>query len=141
MYVGLVSVAIGISPGTAEGGVSAYTGSNIDLLIQRVVGAFLAFLIIILGLGIMSVLGSSVNNVILALVIIMVPRTSMTIRAQTLSLKELDYVIAARAVGCARWRIILRHIVPHLMSTYIILATTILGLAMTNEAALSFLGI
>jgi peptide/nickel transport system permease protein len=141
MYVGLASVAIGITLGTAVGVISAYAGGKFDLLIQRVVDAFLAFPIIILGLGVMSVLGASVNNVILALVIIFVPRTARTIRAQALSLKEMEYVTAARAVGCPPVRIILRHIVPNLMSTYIILATVTLGLAITTEAALSFLGI
>jgi len=141
MYVGLASVAIGITLGTVVGVTSAYAGGRVDLLVQRVVDAFLAFPIIVLGLGIMSILGSSVTNVILALVIIMVPRTARTVRAQALILKELDYVIAARAVGSHPWRIIFRHIVPNLMSTCIILATITLGLAITTEASLSFLGI
>jgi len=141
MYVGLASVAIGITLGTVVGVTSAYAGGRVDLLVQRVVDAFLAFPIIILGLGIMSILGSSVTNVILALVIIMVPRTARTVRSQALILKEMDYVTATRAVGSHPWRIIFRHIVPNLMSTCIILATITLGLAITTEASLSFLGI
>lgn len=141
MFVGMASVAIGIALGTVIGVVSGYIGGRFDLIVQRVVDAFLAFPIIILGLGIMSVLGSSVGNVILALIIIMVPRTARTVRAQALSLKELDYVMAARAMGCPPSRIIYRHIIPNLMSTCIILATITLGLAITTEASLSFLGI
>ena len=141
MYVGVVSVLFGITLGTVLGVVSAYLGGKFDLLIQRVVDAFLAFPLIILALAVMSVLGASVNNVILALVVVMVPRTARTIRSQALSLKELDYVTAARAVGCSPTRIVFRHIVPNLGATCIILATITLGLAITTEASLSFLGI
>ena len=141
MYVGVVSVLIGITLGTVLGVVSAYVGGRFDLIIQRFVDALLSFPVIIMGLAIMSVLGASVTNVILALVIIMVPRTARTVRSQALSIKEFDYVLAARAVGCSPLRIVFRHIMPNLFATCIILSTITLGLAITTEASLSFLGI
>ena len=141
MYVGGVSVLIGITVGAVLGVVSAYMGGKFDLITQRLVDSLLAFPVIILGLGIMSVLGASVNNVIMALIIIMVPRTARTVRSQALSIKEFDYVLAARAVGSSPVRIVFRHIMPNIFATCIVLSTITLGLAITTEASLSFLGI
>ncbi len=141
MWVGIVSVLVGISIGAVLGIVSAYVGGKFDLITQRLVDALLAFPVIILGLGIMSVLGASVNNVIMALIIIMVPRTARTVRSQALSIKEFDYVLAAQAVGAAPVRIVFRHIMPNIFATCIILSTITLGLAITTEASLSFLGV
>ena len=141
MWVGAISVFIGISLGAVLGVVSAYIGGKFDLITQRLVDALLAFPVIILGLGIMSVLGASVTNVIMALIIIMVPRTARTVRSQALSVKEFDYVLAARAVGSSPVRIVFRHIMPNIFATCIVLSTITLGLAITTEASLSFLGI
>ena len=141
MWVGVVSVVIGITVGAILGVVSAYVGGKFDLITQRLVDSLLAFPVIILGLGIMSVLGASVTNVIMALIIIMVPRTARTVRSQALSVKEFDYVLAARAVGAPPVRIVFRHIMPNIFATCIVLSTITLGLAITTEASLSFLGI
>lgn len=141
LYVSLVSVLIGITIGLWLGVTSAYLGGWFDLLVQRIIDAFMAFPTIILALGIMAVLGASVNNVILALVFIMAPGTARTVRSQALSIKELEYVMAARAVGCSHGRVLFRYIVPNLFATCIVLATLQLGLAIITEASLSFLGV
>ena len=141
LYVGVVSVTIGISLGSLLGVTSAYFGGVLDLLMQRVVDAFIAFPAIILGLAIMAVLGSSLNNVIIALVIVLTPGAIRTLRSQALAIKEMDYILAAKAVGCSDWRIILRHMVPNCFAMFIILVTITVGFAIIVESSLSFLGV
>lgn len=142
MYVGVISVAIGVTLGSLLGVVSAYAGGKFDLIVQRGVDVAIAFPGIILALAIMAALGASVNNVIIAIVVsTLLPGSARVVRSQALSIKEMDYVLAARALGCSRSRIVLRHIVPNLISIYIVLVTIQLGLAITTEASLSFLGL
>ena len=141
LKVGVVSVLIGITAGFALGIATAYAGGAVDLAFQRVVDSMIAFPSIILAMAIMAVLGASVNNVIIALVFVLIPPTVRAIRAQVLSLKEMDYVLAAKAVGCSPVRVMVRHIVPNCFAIYIILATITLGFAIIVEASLSFLGI
>ena len=140
LYVGVISVAIGITAGSMFGIVSAYWGGAFDLFMQRLVDAFMAFPAIILGLGIVASLGASITNVIIALVFVLTPTSIRTVRSQALAVKEMDYILAARAVGATPWRIILRHMVPNCMALFIILATLNLGFAIIVEASLSFLG-
>lgn len=140
LFVGLVSVGIGITIGSLLGAVSAYYGGKFDLIIQRFVDAFLAFPGIILGLALMAVLGSSVTNIIIALCVVLAPSAIRTVRSQALAIKEMDYVVSARAVGASDFRIILLHIVPNCMALFIILITLNLGYAIIVEASLSFLG-
>ena len=141
MYVGLASVLIGITLGTIIGIVSAYVGGIIDLSIQRIVDALMAFPAIIMALGLTAALGSSVNNIVAALVVILLPGAIRVIRAQVLSIKELDYTLAAQAIGARPWRIMLRHILPNVVASYIVLSTITLGLAIIIEASLTFLGV
>ena len=140
LFVGAISVLIGITGGSLFGIVSAYWGGAFDLLMQRLVDAFMAFPAIILGLAIVAVLGSSITNVIIALVFVLTPTSIRTVRSQALAIKEMDYILAARAVGATPWRIVLRHIVPNCVALFIILATLNLGFAIIVEASLSFLG-
>ena len=141
MKVGLLSVLIGITAGTLIGISSAYAGGLADLLVQRVVDALMGFPPIILALGLMAALGASDRNVIIALIAILLPGATRVVRSQALSIKELDYVLAARAIGGTSTRIVLRHMLPNVMATYIVLITISLGFAIVVEAALSFLGV
>ena len=141
MYVGIVSVLIGISLGTMIGIASAYIGGWTDILIQRLVDALMGFPPIILALGLMAALGASVNNVVIALVVILVPGATRVIRSQALSIKELDYTLAAKSIGASSTRIMLRHMLPNVAATYIVLITLTLGFAIVVEASLSFLGV
>ena len=142
MYVGVVSVGIGVSTGALLGIVSAYVGGRFDLVLQRFVDALIAFPGLILALAIMAALGASVNNVIIALVVsAFVPGSSRVVRSLALSIKQSDYVLSARAVGCSGSRIVFRHIVPNCMAIYMVLLTIQLGTAITTEASLSFLGL
>ena len=141
MYVGVVSVLIGITFGTLVGVTSAYAGGWVDIILQRVVDALMGFPPIILALGLMAALGASTNNVVIALVVILVPGATRVIRSQALSIKELDYTLAARSIGASSTRIIFRHMLPNVAATYIVLLTLTLGFAIVVEAALSFLGV
>ena len=141
LTVGLVSVAIGIGLGTLIGIFSAYAGGKVDLVIQRITDALMAFPAIIMALGLMAALGASQKNVIVALVVILMPGAIRVIRSQVLSIKELDYTLAARAIGANSVRVMLRHILPNVMATFIVLSTITLGYAIVVEASLSFLGV
>ncbi len=141
MYVGVMTVLIGITIGTLVGIGSAYAGGPMDMIIQRLVDALMGFPPIILALGLMAALGASINNVVIALVVILVPGATRVIRSQALSIKELDYTLSARAIGATPLRVMLRHMLPNVTATYIVLMTITLGFAIVVEASLSFLGV
>ena len=141
LYVSLISVGIGVTLGALIGVISAYFGGVFDLIVQRLVDAMMAFPAIILALAIVAVAGASLQNVILALVIILIPGSSRIVRSQALAIKERDYILASRSIGAGDWRIIARHVVPNCMAPYIVFATANLGYAIVVEAALSFLGV
>ena len=121
--------------------VAAYVGGHLDLLFQRIVDSMMSFPALIFAMGIMAVLGASLNNIIFTLVIILMPGSSRIIRSEALVVKETVYVEAARAIGSSDWRIIFRHVLPNCLSPYIVFATANLGFAIVVEASLSFLGV
>ena len=141
LLVGILSVLFGVTIGLAVGLVSGYFGGRVDLVVQRLMDAVMAFPALILALSIMAVMGASIINVIIALAAVFVPGAARTIRSQALSIKETDYVLAARAIGVTDLRIMVRHMAPNLAATYIVLATISLGWAIVVEASLSFLGV
>lgn len=141
LYVGLVSVGIGVTLGALIGIVSGYLGGAVDLVLQRIVDGFMAFPALVLALGIMAVLGPSLNNVILALVIVFLPGASRLLRSEALRVKEMMYIDAAKAMGNTDWRIIFRHVMPNALAAYIVFATANLGVAIVVEASLTFLGV
>src|SRR5262245_42785000 len=94
----------------------------------------------ILALGLMAALGQSVNNVVVALVIILAPTAARTLRATALSIRESAFIEAARATGCSQWRIIALHVLPNTLATYVVLVSVNVGYAIVVEAALSFVG-
>jgi len=141
LYVGLTSVAVGITLGALWGMVTAYFGGLLDALTQRLVDILMGFPPIVLALGLMAVLGQSVHNVIMALVILLTPTAARTMRATVLGLKNMTYIEAARAAGCSHWRVVFRHLVPNSLGTYIVLFTVNVAYAIVVEASLSFLGL
>jgi peptide/nickel transport system permease protein len=141
LYVGLGSVMIGVTGWFLVGMVSAYAGPRVDLVMQRVVDAMMAVPGLIVVLAVTAVLGSSLNNVIIAIVIGMLAPVVRTVRSQVLSVKEMEYVVAARAIGARSARVVVRHIMPNCLAIYLILATYYLGFAIILEASLSFLGV
>lgn len=141
LYVGILSSAIGGSIGMMVGVASAYFGGKTDLIIQRFVDGMMAFPALILAVAIMAALGSSINNVVIALSIIYIPSTARILRAQAMGIKEMDYLLAAHAVGAGHLRIMLRHIIPNCFAVFIVIVTFHLGGAIIAEATLSFLGV
>jgi len=141
LLVGFASALLGASLGAILGVTSAYFGGRIDLIIQRVVEIFLAFPIIILALAVVSILGTGVGNVIVAIMIPMIPNCARVVRASALAVRAMPYVEAARVAGFGHWRIILRHMLPNVMAPYLIMLTAYVGQAILLEASLSFLGL
>ena len=141
LYVGLVSVAFGITLGALWGVVAAYFGGAADSVSQRLVDMLMALPPIILALSLMAALGQSVNNVIIALALLLIPTAARTLRSVALSVKETPYVEAARASGCSHWRVIFLHVLPNVFATYVVLFTVNIAYAIVVEAALSFLGL
>lgn len=141
LYVGLVSVAFGVTLGGLWGVVTGYFGGRIDSTSQRVVDILMALPPIILALSLMAALGQSINNVILALTVLLIPTSARTLRAQTLVVKESPYVEAARAAGARQWRVVFFHVIPNTFATYVVLFTVNIAYAIVVEASLSFLGL
>jgi peptide/nickel transport system permease protein len=142
LQVGLVSAFVGATIGMMLGIISVHFGGAVDLLIQRVVDAMMSIPGIILAITIMVALGgASVTNVMIALSISFIPSTARVLRSQALAIKEMDYILAARAIGANHWRIMMRHIAPNCLAQYIVLLTLFLGAAIIAEASLSYLGI
>jgi peptide/nickel transport system permease protein len=141
LFVGFSASFLGCTIGGFLGVFSAYSGGKVDLFLERLMDILLAFPQLILALAIASILGPSVRNVIIAVSIPIIPRAARVVRATALSVKEHQYVEAVHALGAARRRVILQHIVPNVTAPYLILLTAQLGGAILAEAALSYLGL
>ena len=138
--VGFGAVTLSILLATVMGISSGYFGGMVDVLVQRLVDAAMAFPTLVILLSIMAVLGPGLLNVILVLGIVPSANRSRVIRSATLAAKENQYVEAAQAVGASHLRIILCYILPNVMAPIIIVATNALGAVILVEATLSFLG-
>jgi peptide/nickel transport system permease protein len=141
LIVGFGSAFIGATLGAILGVGSAYFGGRVDLYLQRVMDVFISFPLIILALAMVAILGNNLPNLITAITIPMIPRCALVIRSSALAIRELPYVDAARAAGFRHRRIILRHMLPNVMASYLIMLTAFLGQAILLEASLSFLGL
>jgi len=141
LWIGFASAFLGATLGALIGVTSAYFGGKIDLVLQRFMDLLLSFPLIILALVVVSLLGSGMTNVIFAITVPMVPRCALVLRSSALTLREMPFVEAARALGFGPTRIILRHMLPNVMAPYLIMLTAFLGQAILLEASLSFLGL
>lgn len=141
MIVSFASIAVGTTIGLVVGVMSGYFGGWVDGLSQRIIEILLAFPALILALALMAVFGAGLDKVIIALTVVYAPRTARVIRGTTLQVKALTYVDAAQAIGASPMRIMFRHLLPNVMASYLIVASTLLGAAILTEASLSFLGL
>jgi peptide/nickel transport system permease protein len=141
LLVGFGASLLGATLGAVLGVASAYFGGRVDLYMQRVMDIFLSFPLIVLALALVAILGNSLPNLITAIMIPMIPRCALVIRASALAIREMPYVDAARAAGFGHTRIILRHMLPNVMAPYLIMLTAFLGQAILAESSLSFLGL
>ncbi len=141
LAVGVGSTFLGCLIGVAVGLTSGYFGGWYDLLIQRLIDIMQALPLLVMALVMAASLGPSLQNTIIAIAIPLVPNVARVIRSNTLSLREMPYVEAARAVGMSELGIAVRHVLPNTLAPLIVLATAQLGAAILTEAALSFLGL
>jgi ABC-type dipeptide/oligopeptide/nickel transport system permease subunit len=141
LTVGLASVAIGITIATLVGAISGYAGGWIDTIIQRVIDTLMAFPSLVLILLIVAMFGNSQRNVILAISIFIIAAPSRVVRAEVLSVKQRQFVDAARATGASNIRILTRHIFPNILHAVIVIASINVAGAILVEASLSFLGL
>jgi peptide/nickel transport system permease protein len=141
LLVGFVSAFVGATLGLVLGVASAYFGGRFDLIFQRVMDVLMAFPLVILALAVVSIFGTGIQNVILAITIPFIPRCARVVRSSALAVRETPYIDAARACGFSHSRIVLRHMVPNVMAPYLIMMTAAVGQAILIEASLSFLGL
>lgn len=141
LYIGFLSVALGTVVGVLLGVVSGYFGGIIDTIIMRVMDVLLAFPGFLLALAIITVLGPSLNNVIIAVGIFSIPQFARIVRGSTLSVKNLEYIDAIRALGATDFRIIFRHVLPNILSPIMVQATLRIAVSILTAAGLSFLGL
>jgi peptide/nickel transport system permease protein len=141
IQVAVLSVAVATIVGGTLGLVSGYLGGVVDLVIGRVMDVFFAFPAILLALGIVAALGPDPRNVVLAIAVVYTPIFARVVRGPVLAIKAREFVDAARAVGATRTRIVVRHVMPNLLSTVIVQVSLALSWAVLTEGALSFLGL
>ena len=141
LFEGLFSVALAMSVGVPLGVLAGYFGGLADTLIMRVIDVLLAFPGVLLAIVIVSVLGPSLVNAMIAVAIYTVPIFTRLARSSTMSVKEELYIEACRAVGMGHARILLRHIFPNISATLFVMATLRVAIAILTAASLSFLGL
>ena len=141
LSVGLVAVAIYTAIGMTLGAVAGYAGGWVDGLAMRLADVFLSFPSLIIIITMVAVLGPSIYNVMLAIGLLGWPPIARLLRGDLLSLRERDFVTAARAIGAPGWRIVIRHLLPNALAPIIVAATFGIANAILLEAGLSFLGL
>jgi peptide/nickel transport system permease protein len=141
LLVGLAVVGVSSVVGTIVGAVAGYLGGWVDTLVGRLMDVLLAFPGILLAIALVAVMGPSLRNVVLALVVIGWVGYARLVRGQVLKIRELDYVQSARALGAPLSRVLFRHVVPATFSAVSVQATLGMAGAIIGEASLSFLGL
>jgi peptide/nickel transport system permease protein len=141
LAVGLSAVTVAVLLGSAVGLLSGHLRGTVDLLAQRVVEIALTLPGLVLALALLAIVGTGTASLVLAIALVLAPGIARVVRSSTLAVGTEDYIEAARAVGATDSRIILRHLLPNVAATIIVLATLNVGSAILFEAALSFLGL
>ena len=139
--IGVLAVLIAGSIGVTYGLISGFIGGSLDNLLMRIADAFLAIPFIVLVVAVSGVVGAGLGTLIVILGVTNWVSYARVTRAEVLTTKEFDYVLAARALGQTRMRIMYQHILPNITSSIIVLATTMVATTMLAEASLSFLGL
>jgi len=141
LWIGLSTVTFAIIIGTILGALSGYFGGWVDNTIMRVMDVLLAFPSLLLAIAIVTVLGPGLTNALLAIGIVSIPSYARVVRASVLSVREMDYVSATRALGGSNFDILFRRILPNAMTPLIVQGTLGIATAILDAAALSFLGL
>ena len=141
LIVGIASTMLGSVLGGVIGLLSGYVGGKTDLISQRLLDILQGLPLLVLALVVSAALGPAIQNVIIAISIPIIPRAARVIRSSVLTIREMQYVEAARGLGLTHLRIAFRHVLPNTIGPFIVLCTAQLGSAILVEAALSFLGL
>ncbi|WP_396021285.1 ABC transporter permease [Bacillus sp. S/N-304-OC-R1] len=141
LWVGFFAVLGSAVLGTLLGIVAGYYGRLIDTIISRIFDIMLAFPSILLAIAVVAILGPSLQNALIAIAIINIPNFGRLVRSKVLSVKQEEYIMAARAVGMKDSRILFRHILPNSMTPIIVQSTLAIAAAIIEAAALGFLGL
>lgn len=141
LQVGLISISLALLVGVTLGLMSGFYGGYIDMIIMRFMDIMLAFPSILLAIAIVAILGPGLQNAMIAISIINIPRFARIVRSSALSLKENEFIKAARALGAGDVRILLLHLLPNAMAPLIVQTTLSIASAILEAAALSFLGL
>lgn len=141
LIVAFVSVFIGDAIGLIWGVTSGYIGGRFDLVSQRILDSLMAFPGLILAMMLLVGLGAGLHTVIIAVAVTRIPISTRVIRSVALSVREMAFVEAARCIGAHEARIMIRHVAPQCIAPFLVIATANIGVAITTEAGLSFLGV
>ena len=141
LVVGVGAVAVGSALGIVGGLVAGYFRGWAEALLMRAVDVMLAFPLFVIAMVLLATLGSSVFNAMLAVGFATFPQFTRLVRAQVLTVRELEFVNAARTVGASNFRILRSHILPHVVGPVVVLGTLTIGSAILVEASLSFVGL
>ncbi|MGG5255291.1 nickel transporter permease [Neobacillus sp. SM06] len=141
LWVGFFSVLGSVILGTLFGIVAGYYGRWVDTIISRIFDIMLAFPSILLAIAVVAILGPSLQNALIAIAVINIPNFGRLVRSKVLSVKQEEYIMAARAVGMRDTRILFHHILPNSISPVIVQATLAIATAIIEAAALGFLGL
>jgi peptide/nickel transport system permease protein len=141
LWVGFFSVLGSVVIGTLLGIVAGYYGRWVDAIISRIFDIMLAFPSILLAIAVVSILGPSLQNALIAIAVINIPNFGRLVRSRVLSVKQEEFIMAARAVGMKDARILFHHILPNSISPVIVQATLAIATAIIEAAALGFLGL
>lgn len=141
LSIGFVAVAFGLAVGGVLGAIAGFFGGRIDNLIMRVCDVFLAVPMMLMAIVIVAALGASIVNLVIALSISSVPTFARIVRSAVLTVRDAEYVEAARAIGVKTPRVLFRYILPNCMGPIIVQTTLRIAATISNTAALSFLGL
>ena len=141
LKVGLIAMTFSVGFGTLFGAIAGYYGGGLDNLIMRVMDMRLAMPSILLAMVIVTILGQSLTNAIIAVSIVYIPQYARILRAAVLKVRELDYVTAAKVIGASNSRILRTTVLPNCLAPLIVQATLGIGTAILDAAGLSFLGL
>ncbi|MCK4257663.1 MAG: ABC transporter permease [Halanaerobiales bacterium] len=141
LLIGVITISLALVFGVTLGVIAGYFGGLADLLIMRAIDILLAFPYILLAIVIVAILGPNLQNAMIAISIVNIPQFARIIRSSVLSIKESEYVQAAKALGATEFRIIMRHLLPNSMGPLIVQSTLSIASAILSAAGLSFLGL
>ena len=141
LTVGLAAVAISLTVGVILGSIAGYKGGKWDTVIMRIMDMMLAIPSILLAIAIMAALGPGIEKAVVAIGLVAIPEYARIVRSEILSIKENDYVAAARVIGDSNFKIVFKHVLPNVLPSIIVRATLGISTAILDAAALGFLGL